>query len=393
MSFTWTIARFGGTKRVYGPVTSRPALDDRRTHLREEQPLSTQPELDTLPADPVVTLVVAMRNEAPNIGRTVSSILGQDYPPELLEVLILDGESSDGSLEIARSLVGDRAGWRLGTNPLRIQAAAWNLGIETATGDVIGILSGHAELGPSYVRGAVEVLRRTGADMVGGPVQAIGEGAMGQAVARAVGTPFGVGGASFRYLDHEADVDTVFMGLCRRSTYRRFRFDEEMVRNQDDELSYRLLDAGARIVCSPRIQSTYRSRATLSGLWLQYLDYGRWKVRVIQKHPGQVRPRHLIPAVLVLALGSTAVAAFLWPPARIALALIVAAYAVGVGSASLLAARGLPPTAAILLPVVYPVLHLGYGVGFWLGLAQFRHRWGAGALRGAVRSLVRHATS
>lgn len=360
---------------------------------REDIQLPTHPNSEPLPAEPVVTLVVAMRNEAANIARCVTSILGQDFPPDRLEVRVLDGGSTDGSMDLVRSLVGDRRGWHLGSNPRHIQAAAWNLGIEAATGDVVGILSGHAELAPTYVRAAVGVLARTGADMVGGPVQAIGEGAMGRAVARAVSTPFGVGGASFRYLDHEAEVDTVFMGLCRRATYRRFGFDEEMVRNQDDELSYRLLDAGARIVCSPRIQSSYRSRATIRSLWRQYLDYGRWKVRVIQKHPGQVRPRHLVPAALVLALGTLAAGSLLWTPVAIALALLLVVYALGIAFASASAARGLPPRAAILLPIVYPVLHLSYGLGFWIGLIRFRGSWGPGSLRGAVSSLVRHATS
>ena len=363
------------------------------TPHQEDRTLSILEPPGTLAEEPTVTLVVAMRNEAANVERCVASILAQDYPSDKLEVWVLDGGSSDGSLELARSLVGDRPGWHLGVNPRGIQAAAWNLGIQAATGDVVGILSGHAEISPSYVREATRALRRTRAEMVGGPVRAIGAGAVGRAVARAISTPFGVGGASFRYLDREEVVDTVFMGVCSRDTYRRFPFDEEMVRNQDDELSYRLLDAGARIVCSPLIQSSYRSRTTIAGLWRQYVDYGRWKVRVIQKHPGQVRPRHLIPAALVVALASSAVWALLGSPGVVAFAALAGAYAFGVLVASGAAARGLDVRSAAVLPLVYPVLHLGYGTGFILGLVRFRSGWASGSLQRAVRSIVRRANS
>src|SRR5439155_19383916 len=116
-------------------------------------------------------------------------------------------------------------------------------------------------------------------------------------------------------------VDTVFMGVCKRSLYARIGgFDAEMVRNQDDELSYRLLEAGGKIVCNPAIRSIYRNRATLRSLWKQYFDYGRWKVRVMQKHRAQMRPRHFVPFVFVSTLGASAFV----PPA---FASLVAAYA------------------------------------------------------------------
>ena len=135
-----------------------------------------------------------------------------------------------------------------------------------ARGDVIGIVSAHCELAPDYLSTAVETLERTGADMVGGLMRAVGEGPVGEAVALATSTPFGVGGARFHYTDAEEEVDTVYMGLCRAEVYRRLRFDEEMVSDQDDELSYRLLDEGGRIVCNPAIRSTYRNRSTFRSM-------------------------------------------------------------------------------------------------------------------------------
>jgi succinoglycan biosynthesis protein ExoA len=193
---------------------------------------------------------------------------------------------------------------------------------------------------------------------------------VGEAIALAMSTPFGVGGAEFRYATQERDVDTVFMGVCKRALYERIgAFDPEMVRNQDDELSYRLLERGGRIVCNPAIRSVYRNRATLASLWKQYFDYGRWKVRVMQLHRAQMRPRHFVPPAFVATLGASA----LVPPV---FAAIGGAYASATLAMSVaIAARARRVDVLPYLPAAFAILHVGYGLGFLRGLHQFRDRW------------------
>lgn len=317
---------------------------------------------------PKVTLIVPVFNEARFVEACLRSITAQDYDGGL-EILVYDGGSTDTSRDLVSRIASTDPRVILLANPRRIQAAAWNQGIERASGDVIGIVSAHAELAPDYVRMAVETLERTGADMVGGPVRADADGAVGEAVALATSTPFGVGGARFHYTDVEEDVDTVFMGVCRAEVYRSLRFDEEMVRNQDDELSYRLLDRGGRIVCNPAIRSLYRNRATWKGVARQYYEYGFWKVVVMRKHPRQVRPRHLIPAALVGALGGSALLAVAWSPGRWAFATVLGSYVVANLGASIMTTRKelhrLPAVS-----VVYATLHLAYGSGTLVGIAR-----------------------
>lgn len=321
---------------------------------------------------PKVTLIVAMRNEARHIEACLASIVAQRYDPSRLEVLVYDGGSDDGSTDLARRFTDRHAGWRLIPNPRGIQAAGWNAGIGEASGDIIGIVSGHAELAPTYVTAAVEALRRSGADMVGGPVRAVGVGRMGQAVAVATSTPFGVGGAGHHYATEARTVDTVFMGLCWADTYRRFPFDERFVRNQDDELSYRLLDAGGTIVCDPTIESRYWARASLADLWRQYFAYGRWKVQVLRAHPRQARARHLAPATLCVILGGGALAAALvpalWPP----VAFTAATYAAAVTAAAVVYGRSGGPAFVAALMATYPTLHLAYGGGMLRGIVDLR---------------------
>lgn len=322
-----------------------------------------------------VTLVVAMRNEEAAIERCLASIAAQDYPPDAFEVLVYDGDSTDRSFEIAEAFARGRAGWSVRRNERRIQAAAWNQGIDAASGDIIGIVSGHVELDPDYVSNAVRVLGVSGADMVGGPVRAIGEGPIGETIAIATGSAFGVGGNRHHNVSAPTEVDTVFMGVCRRETWQRFRFSEEMVRNQDDELSYRLIDAGGRIVCDPSIRSLYRSRSTLGGLWRQYFDYGRWKVRVLQAHPRRARARHLAPLGLAVWTVGGVVVSAVSGPARVMTLLGLATYAAADIAASVRYRDRRRPASVVLLAMAYPVLHLAYGFGMLRGLWQFRGRW------------------
>ena len=316
-----------------------------------------------------VTLVVAMRNEERDIEACVRSVLEQGYAGRI-ELLVADGRSTDRSRQIVSDLIGEAPHARLIDNPAITQSAGWNLGIDQATGDVVGIVSGHATLANDYVSAAVDALERTGADMVGGPVNAISAGVVGRAIALATSSPFGVGGARFRYATTVQRVDTVFMGVCRRELYQRLRFDESMVRNQDDELSYRLLDQGGTIICDPTIRSSYRNRSTFLDLGRQYFDYGFWKVRVMTKHPRQVRPRHLIPAVFVATLIATAALAPFadWAPA--ALLLTAGAYALAnLGASIVVGLRARQPVIFQLVAIAYAILHVAYGAGVLRGLA------------------------
>jgi glycosyltransferase involved in cell wall biosynthesis len=321
---------------------------------------------------PRVSLLVAMRNEEQHIEGCLRSILEQDYPPELIEVLILDGCSTDNSRRLAERLVSGRSGWLVTDNPGVAQSNGWNIGIERATGDVIGIVSAHAELAPDYVSRAVETLRRTGADLVGGPVHALGVTYVGEAIAIATSSPFGIGNARAHYTTREVEVDTVFQGVCRKEMYERIgAFDEGMVRNQDDELSYRLRERGGRIVCNPAIRSSYYNRGTLRSLARQYASYGFWKVRVMQMLPRQMQLRQFVPAAFVLVLVGASAWSLVSRSGAVALGVVAGTYLIANLGASLVAAakHGLRYFPA--LPIVFATLHVSYGSGFLAGLPRW----------------------
>ena len=232
-------------------------------------------------------------------------MLEQDYPSDRVEVIVADGQSTDDTCRRVRQLAAEYPQIEVVCidNPGRIVPTGFNAALEEARGDVIVRVDGHTLIAPDYVQQCVAALERTGADNVGGRMNAEGETCVGRAVAAATSSAFGVGNARFHYSESEEWVDTVYLGAWRREVFRSIGpFDEEQVRNQDDEFNYRLLSAGGRILLSPRIRSRYFNRATFKSVAKQYFQYGFWKVRVMQKHPTQMRPRQFVPALFVLTL-------------------------------------------------------------------------------------------
>ncbi len=328
---------------------------------------------------PLVSIVMPIRNEARHIGRCLEAVLAQDYAAEQIEVLIADGMSADATrarieetLEHARAAGRPARQLQLIDNPERIVSTALNRAIRLAHGEIILRVDGHCVIAPDYVRRCVEGLQTIAADCVGGTIQTVGETPVARAIALAQSAPFGVGGARFRYTTVPGYVDTLAFGAYRRVVFERIGlFDEELVRNQDDEFNLRLTRAGGKIWLDPQIRSTYYSRATLRALARQYFEYGFWKVRVIQKHGRPASWRHLVPAlfwgVLVLALAASVITGSAWWIAAVVLPYVGACL---VAAAVLAARHGWH--ALVYAPPAFMAMHLAYGAGFWAGLV----RWG-----------------
>jgi succinoglycan biosynthesis protein ExoA len=327
---------------------------------------------------PFVSVVMPVRNEEAFIARSLSAVLRQDYPRELMEVVVADGMSTDRTREIVNTFADAGAPVRLVDNPGRIAPSGLNAAIRHAAGEIIVRVDGHCEVAADYVRQCVARLGEGRAEAVGGPIETVGETVGAQAIALAMSSRFGVGGSSFRTVkDREMFTDTVAFPAYRREVIERVGwFDEELVRNQDDEYNYRLRKLGGRLLLSPLIRSRYYSRASLRSLWRQYFQYGFWKVRVTQKHPAQMRPRQFVPTLFVLLLLLLLLPApFLpygWAPAAAALSAYAAA---NLGCSAWLAWRARRWRYALFLPACFAALHFGYGLGYLTGLLKFRNRW------------------
>ena len=268
-------------------------------------------------------------------------------------------------------------------NPGKIVPSGINIALRQAKGEIIIRVDGHTLIAPDYVRRCVEALQRSSADNVGGRMNAIGGSPFGKAVALATSTPFGIGGGRFHFSEKEEWVDTVYMGAWPRQVFEKIGlFDEELVRDQDDEFNYRLRAAGGKILLSPDIKSEYTVRSAPSSLWRQYYQYGFWKIRVLQKHPRQMSLRQFIPPLFVLALILSVVLSFssIFRPLSLVVPIL---YLFANLAASILTTiraqksnQSPFTTYYLLLPFVFAILHISYGLGFLAGLFKFWNRWG-----------------
>jgi glycosyltransferase involved in cell wall biosynthesis len=336
-------------------------------------------------SEPLVSVVVPVRNERDTIGPCLAALQAQTYPGDRVEIVVVDGTSDDGTPAVVEAYAAADPRVRLVHNPARHAAQAMNLGIAAARGAIIARVDGHAIVPREFLQRTVDVLEgRPDVACASGALVTVGLTPTGRAIAAAMSSSAGVGPVRFRTgAARECLVDTVAFPVYRRATLERLGpFDEELVRNQDDELNLRLTRAGGRILLLPDLRIAYFCQPTLGGLWRQYRQYGFWKVRVIQKHGLPASWRHLVPGAFVgtLALAPVALAV---PSLRAPLAAVVAAYGVFVAAASLRLARRHGPALLPRIAAALVTLHVAYGVGFWHGLATFglpRPRWLAGCV-------------
>ena len=327
---------------------------------------------------PFVTIVMPVRNEADFIGRSLRAVLLQDYSPNFLEIIVADGLSTDAT----RTIIGD-LGTEFGVNikivenPEQIAPTGLNHAIAAAKDEIIIRVDGHCEIAPDYVTNCVKHLQENKCEGVGGPIETIGETLTAQAIAVAMSSGFGVGGSAFRTVnDREMYVDTVAFPAYKREIFERIGvFNEELVRNQDDEFNYRLRKSGGRILLAPDIHSKYYSRSNFKSLWRQYFQYGFWKVRVLQLHPKQMSLRQFVPfafvtAIIFLAIGSALTIFAAWM-----LAALLTLYALANLAATLKAATRIKFTGIPLVFLSFAILHFAYGTGFICGLFAFRQKW------------------
>jgi glycosyltransferase involved in cell wall biosynthesis len=322
--------------------------------------------------NPFVSVVIPMRNEAAHIQRCLDSVLAQDYPPARFELIVVDGESDDGSTDVLAGY-GDRI--RVLQNHARIVPKAMNVGIGAARGEIIARVDAHTVLDAAYLRSGVAALRRTGADNVGGAMHAIGGGLRADAIAAAMSSRFGIG-AYFHFGTEEREVDTVYMGMYPRAVFERIGlFDPELVRDQDDELNYRLRAAAGRIVLVPEMRSRYQNRESFKTLARQFFQYGMWKVRVLQKHPRQMSARQFVPPVFVLSLAGSVAIAVAAPPGFALFLGIAGAYALAVTGAAAAVARRRGWRLFFPVAAAFAVMHVSWGCGFLFGALRFASRW------------------
>lgn len=307
-----------------------------------------------------LSIIIPVLNESAHIEALLSSITQLD--PIAKEILVADGGSRDGTDEQVRQLNHSNPNIHLVDNPDRYVSQGFNRAFQRTQGQYISLVGAHALYPPRYFSACVEAIESGECDAAGGFLVQRGTTVMGEAIAQAMSSRFGVGDTPFRTTRKRMYVDSVAFAVYDRKVFDTCGLlDEELVRNQDDEFHYRLNAAGFRILMLPELEVVYYVRDSLSKLSSQYYQYGYYKPLVFRKVRSGMRLRHLIPSVFVLYLFSLPLTLwFLWWVIPLLL------YVLGTLYFSLSASASWH--VRLRMPAVFPVLHIAYGVGFLAGL-------------------------
>lgn len=316
--------------------------------------------------DELVTVAVPASNEEGFVGACLDSVLAQDYPA--LQVIVVDGASTDGTTEEVRARMSDGR-VELLSNPRRNIPSSMNLALAHARGTWLVRVDAHSTVGPNYVRIAVEHLGTGRWGGVGGRKNAIGTTAAGRAIAVAMASRFGVGNSLYHFGTIAQEVDHLPFGAYPVELVSRLGgWNEELTANEDFEFDYRLRQAGHALLFDPRMVISWHCRQSVRDLYRQYHRYGRGKVDVARLHPRSLSLRHLAPPAFV-AYSALGLALNLRRPARWLAS--VAPYAVAIAAASVDAGRHLDSNVERrYLPAAFLAMHIGWGAGVWSRLGE-----------------------
>jgi glycosyltransferase involved in cell wall biosynthesis len=318
-----------------------------------------------------VAIVIPCRNEEKYIGLCLDSILGQDYPQDLLEVYVCDGKSTDKTIEIVHAYAAKHTNIHYLLNEKQTTPFALNLGIRKSDADVKIILGAHSELYRDYVSNCIRAFEmESNIGCTGGIIENVYENEISEIIGKAMSSGFGVGDAHFRTGARDGLVDTVAFGAYKKEVFEKAGyFDEELVRNQDDEFNYRLLKNGFRIYLFRAIRCKYYVRASFQKLFKQYFQYGYWKVYVGKKHRAVTTTRQMIPLLFVLYLFSGAVCALFNKYIALAYLSGLLVYLLAAFFSAVKISSGIMQTFQLMR--CFFILHFSYGWGYLRGIVDF----------------------
>lgn len=318
---------------------------------------------------PFVSVIMPVRNEAAFVARSLGAVLAQDYPADRMEVIVADGMSMDGTRDIVKALQAEYPNLRLIDNPGKIVPTGLNTALDAACGEILIRVDGHSEVASDFVRQNVSVMQEhVDAWSVGGPLIHHACSHSGKAIAIAMAHPVGVGNALHHFAGYEGWSEGVPFPAFRRWVFQKVgRFEEQLVRNQDDEFNYRIMQAGGRIYISPRIRYLYFVRERLLQLFKQYFQYGFWRIPVMRKHHRPTSLRQLAPPLFLFSLVGSILWAIIFNHPTSAF-IVPGLYGSVLLISGLTKLRNEPLSVVIRVPLAIAVMHFGYALGIAYGL-------------------------
>lgn len=327
---------------------------------------------------PIVSIVIPMRNEERFVGKCLASVIEQEFPRNSLQIVVVDGNSADNSRQIVKDYMRQFGFISLFDNPQKITPISMNIGIKHSKGDIIIILSAHSFVPKDFVAKNVKYLESSGADCVGGTIELLNSSAtyFGKIISFVLVSPFGVSNSLFRYSKKEQFVDTVFNGAYKKEVFSKVGlFDEQLARNQDIELNSRIRRAGGMIYFTPEIKSFPYTRPSLKKMIEQNYSNGLWNIKTLLRNPRALSIRHFVPLIFVLFLFIAALFSFFNVLFWYGFITILSAYFVMAILFSIPIALKQGFGYLLGLPFVFFLFHFCYGFGTLNGIIKaFFHK-------------------
>ncbi len=315
------------------------------------------------------TIVIPTFNEQDNISNCISSILNQNYDKSLIEIIVVDGHSSDKTVDYIRNFQQRFSNISILENPIKKTPTSLNIGIKQAKGEVIVILGAHASLDPDFIYYNNKYLNEKNVKVTGGTQINIGFDFIQNAIAIAMENPFAMGSAPYRWSKKEQFVDTVVYAAYKRELFDEIGyFEENFSISEDSELNWRIRKAGYNILFSPSIKSYYHPRKTIPKFIQQMFRYGILRVHMFKKHKSAIKITHVIPPAFVLTLISFSiltVSSFVnW---IFLVSILLLYFLINLFSVIIKISKNNVKYIPVV-PILIFILHFSWGLGFIVGL-------------------------
>lgn len=317
-----------------------------------------------------VSVVIPVYNEEKYIEKCIESILLQDYPKHLLELILVDGCSIDRTRALINKFIIQYPNFiKVYDNPNKTVPYAMNIGISLSKGKYIIRLDAHAEYPKNYFSKCIYYLNSIEADNVGGIVETKSNNLMGNVIAKVLSSKFGVGNSQFRTDGKSGYVDTVPFGAFKREVFEEWGgYDVRLTRNQDNEMNYRIRRNGGRVYLANDIRISYYCRDSIRDLCDMALKNGMWNIITMRLCPGSMSLRHFIPLTFVISLLFLLVTQLFFYPLRLLFLAEVLSYLILSVYFSFKLASS--KSEFFLLLILFPIFHMTYGFGSLKGMVK-----------------------
>lgn len=322
---------------------------------------------------PFVSALLVTRNEQDYIEIALMSYVNQDYPKDRYEIIVVDGGSTDKTLDIVEAIKEkyetDEFKISIMNNPKHILASGWNIGIKAAKGEYVIRIDAHAKAYPDFIRKSVETMGNVDAACVGGKLITKTIQGNNETISKVLSSPFGVGNSSFRVSEKAGFVDTAVYGLYKKRIIDEVGFfNEKYARNQDLQMHSRIRKAGYKFYFNPDIRCEYYARNTVKKMIKQAFGNGKWNMVLLKEDRSGLSIRHLIPFAFVLFIIASTLLGFFYKPIWFfEIAVLILHLILGIIFGIKAKAKGIE---IIEMPLLFFLLHFSYGMGYISGIIK-----------------------